>query len=205
MKIKRLAKSILIIALLALLVSGSVYFADYYVGNEVSATMVTASAGENVPDGEPEPHKDNDMKSVDNKASGDETPALTDQQIGREIADFAEQFLGYRYVGGGSNPYTGFDCSGFVQYVLNSTGHYLSARSCTDQYYSTWRVSADELMPGDIVFFTGTWGNAQVTHVGIYIGGGRMIHAGDENSNVCHANLWEDYWVSHIYGYGRIR
>lgn len=68
----------------------------------------------------------------------------------------------------------GFDCSGFVQYVYRHFGFNIT-RTATSQYYNDGEhVSRSELMPGDLVFF-GSGG--EITHVGIYIGGGRFIHA----------------------------
>ena len=64
------------------------------------------------------------------------------------------------------------------------------------------RISKDELRPGDIVFFTGTYDAGRpVTHVGIYVGDGTMIHAGDP---VQYANLNSNYWKNHYYGAGRV-
>jgi len=69
-------------------------------------------------------------------------------------------------------------------------------------YNSTQRISKEELRPGDIVFFTGTYNAGRpVTHVGIYVGNGTMIHAGDP---VQYANLNSSYWQKHYYGAGRV-
>ena len=133
----------------------------------------------------------------------DEKPS--EEDIGDGIVDFAMQLNGSSYLMGGTDPSTGFDCSGLVYYVLNKTGHDTKARTSTELYHASTIIDDKELMPGDLVFFTGTYGKAEVTHVGIYIGDGRMIHAGDENSGVCIADLNSDYWVSHFLAYGRIR
>ena len=179
-------------------------FAVAYIANEAQI-RVTEAMEITLPPGEPEEHKDIDIKAEGVKDSGDRVPQVSQYDIGMEIAEYAKRFYGVPYTMGGSSPETGFDCSGFVNYVLNATGHYTSARTCTALYYSSTWVSFEELLPGDIVFFTGTFGDAEVTHVGIYIGGNRMIHAGQEGEVISDVNLWEDYWVWHLYGYGRIR
>ena len=196
---KRKGKIKYYILLLVLILAA---YGTAYIANTVKARN---EANADLPPGEPEIHSDDDIKSEDDKASGDEKPNPSDTDIGRGITEFAMQYIGAAYVTGGASPETGFDCSGFVYYVLNHTGHPTNARSCTNLYYASARLAKEELVPGDLVFFSGTYGNAEVTHVGIYLGEDRMIHSGDESTGVCIANLWEDYWISHLYGYGRIR
>jgi len=87
-----------------------------------------------------------------------------------DVVAYAMQFLGTPYRWGGADPATGFDCSGFTQYVWAHFGvsmaHYTGA-----QYSEFPHVSEDQLAPGDLVFFDG------LGHVGMYIGGGQFIHA----------------------------
>ena len=87
-----------------------------------------------------------------------------------QIVKYAKKFIGVRYVYGGTSPRTGFDCSGFVRFVYAHFGidlpHYSGA-----QFQMGRRVSEAGLRPGDLVFFEG------LGHVGLYIGGGRFIHA----------------------------
>lgn len=85
------------------------------------------------------------------------------------VVDIAMQYLGVPYVWGGADP-SGFDCSGLTMYVYAQVGIYLD-HSTYSQINAGTRISPDELAPGDLVFFYG------VSHVGIYIGGGNMIHA----------------------------
>ncbi len=201
-KTKRTLLTVLILAALIIAAYGAAYIA-----NNIEAAKAdkddTPSA--DVPADEPDIHTDDDKKSDGDKESGDEAPLPDENKEGMEIAEFAEQYLGYSYAYGGADPSTGFDCSGLVHYVLNHTGHETKARTSAELYHAAEEIEKKDLMPGDLVFFTGTFGDAEVTHVGIYTGEGRMIHAGDEKTNVAYANLWESYWMEHLLGYGRIR
>ena len=86
---------------------------------------------------------------------------------------YAKQFLGTPYVYGGNGP-NSFDCSGFTKYVYAHFGVTLN-RTATDQLANGASVSKSQLQPGDLVFFKANT-TKPVSHVGIYIGGGQMIH-----------------------------
>jgi cell wall-associated NlpC family hydrolase len=109
--------------------------------------------------------------------------------------------VGSRYVAGGSGP-NAFDCSGLTQWAYRQNGVSLP-RTAAGQYSATSRVSKSNLKAGDLVFFKGTTGKGGITHVGIYIGGGRFVHAGSSRTGVSTANLNSSYWVSHWAGGGR--
>ena len=95
--------------------------------------------------------------------------------LGQEIADFAQEFLGYEYRYAGKSPETGFDCSGLVWYVYGQFGIPLN-RTAADQAKNGVPVPAEEIAPGDILlFYRGGW----IGHAGIYIGDGQYIHAMD--------------------------
>lgn len=130
-----------------------------------------------------------------------EEPA--DSYNGGGIVDTAMAYVGYPYVWGGTSP-SGFDCSGFVQYVFRQNGYYIS-RVATTQYYDGDFVSYYNLQPGDVVFFNNTYGNDYgITHVGIYIGGGAFVHAANSNDGVKVSYLSEGYYASRYYGACRI-
>ncbi|MCX7831842.1 MAG: NlpC/P60 family protein [Actinobacteria bacterium] len=97
----------------------------------------------------------------------------SDVSLGRQAVSIAYSLLGRPYRWGASGP-GAFDCSGLTMYVYSQLGIYLP-HSSSAQYYSGRRVSYDELAPGDLVFFARRSG--RISHVGIYIGGGMMIHA----------------------------
>jgi cell wall-associated NlpC family hydrolase len=90
--------------------------------------------------------------------------------FGERVVSYARRLLGVPYVYGGSTPSSGFDCSGFVRFVYQRFGVSLPHSSYAD--FNLGRaVSRKALKPGDLVFFNG------LGHVGLYIGGGRFIHA----------------------------
>ncbi len=116
------------------------------------------------------------------------------------IVSVAEQYLGVPYVWGGTSP-SGFDCSGFVQYVFRQCGYSIS-RVASAQYSNGTYVSYANLQPGDLVFFERTYSTSGISHVGIYIGGGQFIHAA--SSGVKISSLSESYYSSRYYGACRI-
>lgn len=109
--------------------------------------------------------------------------------------------VGSRYVDGGSGP-NAFDCSGLTQWAYRQNGISIP-RTAAAQYSSMSKVSKSNLKAGDLVFFRGTTGGSGITHVGIYIGGGRFVHAGTSATGVTTANLNSSYWTSHWAGGGR--
>lgn len=112
---------------------------------------------------------------------------------GASVVAKAMQYVGYPYVWGGTSP-AGFDCSGFVYYVLKTTGNPVG-RGMWEQFNGGPRVTAEDLQPGDAVFFANTY-MPGLSHSGIYIGGGQFVNAGDESTGVTVSNMNSSYWSS---------
>ena len=130
-------------------------------------------------------------------------PDAYDDASVQALMEEAAKYLGYPYVWGGSNPSTSFDCSGFVCWVFTNSGvHNLPRTTAQGIYDQCTPVSASDAKAGDIIFFTGTYNSAgAVSHVGIYCGGGTMIHCGDP---ISYASINSSYWQSHFYSFGRL-
>ena len=122
-----------------------------------------------------------------------------DDETFAAILSEAEKYIGYPYVWGGSSPATSFDCSGYVSWVINHSGWNVGRLGAQGLYNICTPTSSPK--PGDLVFFVGTYDTAGVSHCGIYVGDGMMIHCGDP---IQYANLNTSYWQSHFYAYGRL-
>ena len=135
-----------------------------------------------------------------NPPEGYEVPGeyLDDETFAAMLSE-AEKYLGYPYVWGGSSPATSFDCSGFVSWVVNHSGWNVGRLGAQGLYNICTRTSSPR--PGDLVFFKGTYDTPGVSHCGIYVGDGMMLHCGDP---ISYANLNSSYWQAHFYAYGRL-
>lgn len=122
--------------------------------------------------------------------------------MGPSIVSIAMRYVGYRYRFGGTTP-AGFDCSGFVYYVVNKAGRNIS-RDMYAQLGSGTRVSSSNLQPGDLLFFSGTY-KGGLSHAGIYIGNGKFVHAENESTGVTVSELWSAYWAAHYTAAVRVR
>ena len=121
---------------------------------------------------------------------------------GEAVVSYAKQYLGYRYVSGGANPSSGFDCSGFTTYVYKNFGVSLN-RTSRDQIKNGVAVDKTNLQPGDIVIFNGE-SNKTIGHVGIYIGGGDFIHASNPSDGVKITPLDSSYYGKRYVGARRV-
>lgn len=126
--------------------------------------------------------------------------ALKDATFAAMLTE-AEKYLGYPYVWGGSSPSTSFDCSGFVSWIINHSGWNVGRLGAQRLYNICTPVTAAQAKPGDLIFFQGTYDTTGVSHVGLYVGGGMMIHCGDP---ISYANVNTSYWQNHFYAYGQL-
>ncbi len=110
---------------------------------------------------------------------------------GKRIVRTAEKYTGIPYRAGGSSPSGGFDCSGFVKYVYR-LNRILLPRTAEAQYRGGRKISKKNLIPGDLVFFQTSW--KKISHVGIYAGRGKFIHAPSSGKKTCSASLNNVYW-----------
>lgn len=117
----------------------------------------------------------------------------------QSVLNYAAQFLGVPYVYGGSTP-SGFDCSGFTSYVFKNTVGSIP-RVAQAQYDATTRVSRDDLLPGDLVFFGSS--TSSISHVGIYVGSNQFIHAPSTGDVVKYSSLTGSY-ATRYQGAGRV-
>ena len=140
--------------------------------------------------------------SATDKITGIPGEAFNDETFAKLMQE-ATKYIGFPYQWGGSTPETSFDCSGFVCWVYTHSGVHNLPRTTAQQIYNQCTpVSKDEVKPGDLVFFTGTYQSSNpVTHIGIYVGDNQMLHCGDP---IGYANLGNSYWIKHFYGYGRL-
>lgn len=128
-------------------------------------------------------------------------PSYMSDETFATLIEEAEKYLNYPYVWGGSNPETSFDCSGFVSYVLTNSGLVNTGRLGAQGLYNVCTpVSREDAKPGDLVFFVGTYDTPGVSHVGIYVGDGVMLHCGDP---IQYSSINTSYWQSHFYAFGR--
>ena len=126
--------------------------------------------------------------------------ALSDPEFAAMLEE-AEKYLGTPYVWGGSSPETGFDCSGYVCWVLNQSGWDVGRTTANGLWQQSAKVSEHEAKPGDLVFFQGTYDTPGASHVGLYVGDGMMISSGDP---IKYSNIHSSYWDKHLLGFGRI-
>ena len=126
--------------------------------------------------------------------------ALTNSEFAA-IYKEAQKYVGTPYVWGGSTPETGFDCSGYVCWVYNQNGYNVGRTTANGLWNKSQHISEAEAKPGDLVFFEGTYDTPGKSHVGIYLGNGMMLSAGDP---IKYANIHSSYWQKYLSGFGRL-
>lgn len=144
------------------------------------------------------------LKKMDDGVRSIPTAArlISSPNPGQTIVDEAMKYVGKRYVWGGHSP-SGFDCTGLTWYVMKQLGHSLPQHDLEGQMASGRSVKRSELRPGDFVFFRDTY-RSGLSHVGIYAGGNRFIHAASEREGVIVSSLEEPYWNSRYLGATRV-
>ena len=129
----------------------------------------------------------------------EEPKAEEASELGWKLVAEAKKYIGVPYVWCGSSP-SGFDCSGFTQYVARACGVSIN-RTAANQWKNGTYVEKSDLQPGDLVFFSNTYKKG-VSHVGIYVGNGQFLHASDDG--IAYGNLNSEYYTNHYYGARRL-
>jgi cell wall-associated NlpC family hydrolase len=120
---------------------------------------------------------------------------------GTTAVEAARQQIGAPYRYGGASP-SGFDCSGLTSYAWEQAGVTLP-RTSRDQAAWADRVGRDELRPGDLVFYSSGGPRGTVSHVALYAGDGKLVHASSSKGVVEETSLAR-YWTTNLVGYGRV-
>jgi len=123
--------------------------------------------------------------------------------IGGKIVATAKKYLGHRYVRGNATPGVGFDCSGFVHYIMKRCADVRLPRSSDGQFREGQPVSRSNLQPGDVVFFENTYKHG-ISHVGIYVSGDDFIHASNSRRGVVIDSLNSSYYAPRYVGARRM-
>jgi cell wall-associated NlpC family hydrolase len=127
-------------------------------------------------------------------------PAANPENRGQQIARIARQLVGTPYRYGGEDPTEGFDCSGLVFFTHRQVKLSIP-RTSKAQYRAARPVSLPQAQPGDLVFFTD---RTKLSHVGIYLGDKRFVHAPASGRTVSVARLDAPYYREHFVGLGRL-
>lgn len=133
------------------------------------------------------------LSACASSGSSHENPAA--RATGERAASYARKFVGTRYKYGGNSPRKGFDCSGLVQYTYKLAGINVP-RTTRLQLQSSRHISRGELQSGDLLFFHQE--GKRFSHVGIYIGNGRFVHAPSSGKRVRVSSLDNRYWERHL-------
>ncbi len=128
------------------------------------------------------------------------TSAVADKT--ETLINNAMQLIGVRYRWGGNTPQSGLDCSGFVRYVFNDTFGFLLPRKSSQMSKVGLQIRKDELQPGDLVFFN-TMRHA-FSHVGIYVGDNKFIHAPSKGKSIRVDDMTKVYWEKRYNGARRL-
>lgn len=168
----------------------------YVSAKYISDIKVTSRSGSTIKEEKVTPME------VEEKTEETTSSTTSNSNKGTSVVEYAKNYLGCKYVSGGSSPATGFDCSGFTSYVYKNFGVSLS-RASKGQINDGVAVSRSDLQPGDIVVFNNS-GNTAIGHVGIYIGGDNFIHAANPSQGVTITSLSSSYYNKRYVGARRV-
>jgi Cell wall-associated hydrolases (invasion-associated proteins) len=142
-----------------------------------------------------------DINYVDNVLRYYSVLPITNDADINKILEEGNKYMGMPYVYGGASPETSFDCSGFIYYVYKTVGYNVSRMTAQGFYNISEKVEESDVQIGDLVFFEGTYGISDyITHIGIYVGNGNIMHFGDPSKIESISNFG-----NHFVGYGRLR
>lgn len=159
------------------------YVATDYISDKEIETASRSSIGRKT---------SNKETTEETKAPTKETEVVTLENVtGADIVAYAKNYLGSKYVSGGSSPSKGFDCSGFTSYVYKHFGISIS-RTSSGQSGNGKTVAKSDMKAGDIICFSNSSGSKKIGHVGIYVGGGKFIHAANSRKGVIISNVSGD-------------
>lgn len=127
----------------------------------------------------------------------EENPTEPQRYLGEDVAEYALQYVGCRYVRGGQGPRK-FDCSGFVYYVYKHFGYDLKPGARNQWSMLDQRISKDDLLPGDLLFFSRNGRASSIFHVGIYIGDGQFVHAANSSDGLIVTDI-DHAWYANRY------
>jgi cell wall-associated NlpC family hydrolase len=147
-----------------------------------------------------EPEATNRITSVASQLANTVTSSVVDGT--ESLINNAMQLIGVRYRWGGNTPQSGLDCSGFVRYVFNDTFGFLLPRKSAQMSQVGLEIRKDELRPGDLVFFN-TMRHA-FSHVGIYVGDNKFIHAPSRGKSIRVDDMTKAYWEKRYNGARRM-
>ncbi|HVY65593.1 MAG TPA: C40 family peptidase [Gammaproteobacteria bacterium] len=127
-------------------------------------------------------------------------PRAAETHVGTAIAELARDLVGAKYRYGGTKPDEGFDCSGLVFYTYAQAG-YRVPRTSQELFRAVRKISLGNAGAGDLMFFQD---EAKLSHVGIYLGDGRFVHAPASGERVAVASLDTPYYRQHLVAVGRL-
>ncbi len=172
------------------------------VGSSVGSSPVATLSGEAVSTAPAAGRSVGALGSVDALLGQLQTVGADTSNVASQLLDTALGLIGVPYRFGGSNPQTGLDCSGLVRYVYANTLGLVLPRRAADQAKVTTPIGRDELQPGDLVFFN-TMRRA-FSHVGVYLGDGKFLHAPSKGDSVKISDMNDRYWARRFNGARRV-